>query len=350
LTKAQTFAEEVNKFLKGLKVAGGTFGEKSYPKDHFARKADATPGLRKAVLGQVYSICSTKEEEKEMVWEDARIPGNVIYSLLTGAPIGGLGLTPGENLKWKKIEDLLKTEGQTEDHEILSFEYIKNKKKYTVILDQAKIDEIRSHFDNKFMEELGEGLTALSKCATCSICYDDFNRCDMARLPCGHDLCTDCAEGLVPDYGPGATIENSRCTCPECRAPLPLTEIKPSAAENPHVIQAENWFKANPGGVPHGFRWGFCEVLSCACLFGQETACGEGEEAIDLKCESCRPKSGFKECPGCGVLTEKDGGCSHMTCICGHEWCWFCEGPYKQKWTDDDRCPCSDSEDDDYWG
>ena len=297
LSKAHAFAEEVNKFLKGLKVAGGTFGGKSYPEDHFAKKADAVPGLRKAVLGQVYSICSAKEEEKEMVWKDVPIPEPVIYSLLTGAPIGGLGLTPGENLKLKKIEELLKTEGQTEEHEIRHFEYTENKKQYTVVLSQAKIDEIRSYFDKKFWEELGEGLTALSRWATCAICYDNFNRCDMARPPCGHDLCKDCAKGLVPDYGPGDTIEDSRCTCPECRAPLPLTEIKPSAAENPYVIQAENWFKENPGGVPHGFRWGFCEVLSCACLFGQETACGEGEEAIDPKCESCRPKFGTKKCP-----------------------------------------------------
>jgi hypothetical protein len=38
-----------------------------------------------------------------------------------------------------------------------------------------------------------------------------------------------------------------------------------------------------------------------------------------------------KECPGCGVQTEKDGGCDHISCtICDTEWCFFCgeEVPY----------------------
>lgn len=36
---------------------------------------------------------------------------------------------------------------------------------------------------------------------------------------------------------------------------------------------------------------------------------------------------GAKECPGCGVVTEKVGGCDHITCMmkgCGAHWCFFC--------------------------
>ena len=28
-----------------------------------------------------------------------------------------------------------------------------------------------------------------------------------------------------------------------------------------------------------------------------------------------------KRCPGCGIATEKDGGCSLLACICGTGWC-----------------------------
>jgi hypothetical protein len=32
-----------------------------------------------------------------------------------------------------------------------------------------------------------------------------------------------------------------------------------------------------------------------------------------------------RPCPGCGILTEKNGGCNHMTCPqCKQEWCWIC--------------------------
>lgn len=31
----------------------------------------------------------------------------------------------------------------------------------------------------------------------------------------------------------------------------------------------------------------------------------------------------YRKCQ-CGVIIEKNQGCSHMTCICGHEFCYIC--------------------------
>jgi hypothetical protein len=32
-----------------------------------------------------------------------------------------------------------------------------------------------------------------------------------------------------------------------------------------------------------------------------------------------------KQCPNCSILTQKKGGCNHMTCRqCGQNWCWVC--------------------------
>ena len=52
-----------------------------------------------------------------------------------------------------------------------------------------------------------------------------------------------------------------------------------------------------------------------------------------------------KRCPkdhgGCGALTQRDGGCSHITCrVCRFEWCWLCNGKYKGKYTTGTQCPC----------
>lgn len=30
------------------------------------------------------------------------------------------------------------------------------------------------------------------------------------------------------------------------------------------------------------------------------------------------------KCPKCEIPIERISGCPHMTCPCGHEFCWFC--------------------------
>lgn len=38
----------------------------------------------------------------------------------------------------------------------------------------------------------------------------------------------------------------------------------------------------------------------------------------------------IQQCPGCGILVEKHGGCLHMTCrICRYEWSWDTGEPWK---------------------
>lgn len=37
-----------------------------------------------------------------------------------------------------------------------------------------------------------------------------------------------------------------------------------------------------------------------------------------------------KVCPGCKNRIQKNLGCMHMTCRCGHEFCWLCMGPWSE--------------------
>jgi hypothetical protein len=38
-----------------------------------------------------------------------------------------------------------------------------------------------------------------------------------------------------------------------------------------------------------------------------------------------------RQCPGCQVMTEKMGGCDHITCEpCGAHWCWRCGGHFTE--------------------
>jgi hypothetical protein len=36
----------------------------------------------------------------------------------------------------------------------------------------------------------------------------------------------------------------------------------------------------------------------------------------------------YKKCPKCGVFMERTQGCNHITCKCGHQWCFMCKADW----------------------
>jgi len=65
-----------------------------------------------------------------------------------------------------------------------------------------------------------------------------------------------------------------------------------------------------------------------------------GLDHVGVPCEKTKPplrqelqnwwwqKWHTRKCPRCGHRIQKNGGCNHMTCRCGHEICWRCGGDY----------------------
>ncbi|KAH7026381.1 uncharacterized protein B0I36DRAFT_330545 [Microdochium trichocladiopsis] len=41
-------------------------------------------------------------------------------------------------------------------------------------------------------------------------------------------------------------------------------------------------------------------------------------------------KETTRPCPKCKRHIHKYSGCDHITCICGHEWCYICSAPYSR--------------------
>eukprot|EP00049_Salpingoeca_infusionum_P018331 m.356736 g.356736 ORF g.356736 m.356736 type:complete len:371 (+) comp17614_c0_seq1:313-1425(+) len=73
-----------------------------------------------------------------------------------------------------------------------------------------------------------------------------------------------------------------------------------------------------------------CSVLFCTThgLGHQGQQCG-GSPSIWQRCQtSWWLWRNTRKCPGCTNRIEKNGGCDHMTCRCGHEICWRCGDSY----------------------
>ena len=54
----------------------------------------------------------------------------------------------------------------------------------------------------------------------------------------------------------------------------------------------------------------------------------------------------LKKCPQCRALVSKNGGCSHMHCICGCDWCWQCGSEYSDGYHSYRNCVMYDDPDD----
>lgn len=65
----------------------------------------------------------------------------------------------------------------------------------------------------------------------------------------------------------------------------------------------------------------FSERLRCEC---GHTAC----QACGMEPCECVPENvlqkGNRRCRKCNMEVNRTGGCNHMTCICGHEFCYIC--------------------------
>jgi len=98
--------------------------------------------------------------------------------------------------------------------------------------------------------------------------------------------------------------------CPKCGRLCP-PEVGPNDTVNARM-------RCNGCGA------GFCYYHSNAHE-EEGVTCAEYEARLIRESRALAKEIGAKECPGCRRLTEKNGGCNHMTCQqCRCHWCWIC--------------------------
>jgi hypothetical protein len=174
---------------------------------------------------------------------------------------------------------------------------------------------------------------------TCSLCFSHSPKGSLlpacGRSGCTQKICKNCQQGWYGLNKPGRIINTAAVACPFCRrAPTAKTLWKYG-----FTVQCVGDLKL---AIEQAGEWiyAWCRRCSHAKSYMERSCAREVPvDIVDWICEDCKvygdDEIDRKECPECGILTEKVGGCDHIECqvpTCGTHWCFFCG----EKSTEDD--------------
>ena len=193
---------------------------------------------------------------------------------------------------------------------------------------------------------------------TCQICFDDGLLVDDERnfgcVHCGMRFCNHCMEGHINARISERDVFPIQCLSYDCPGQIPHNTAKifiedeakqklerwRRLEEDPSVRECPSCCALVSGGSSKSPDL-ICPNPACAvtdfCYF-------HGAAHIGRSCKKSMKPPGVpimerlrvrlwqarhtRKCPKCHARIQKNGGCNHMTCRCGHEICWVCGGDY----------------------
>ncbi|KAI1505249.1 hypothetical protein F5X99DRAFT_275730 [Biscogniauxia marginata] len=203
----------------------------------------------------------------------------------------------------------------------------------------------------------------LSTTVRCTVCDDDKMVSEMPRRrritkDCKHEatVCKECVEQWITSSLEPITWD--RLKCPECPQLLKFGDVRAFASKDTferydllatkaalNKMGQFQWClnprcdagQINPAGCSKAKCYA-CESYSCAhhhVPWHHKESCAEYSHRTRKlrrgeKLSEQRVKEITKPCPGCNRNVNKYTGCDHITCICGHEWCWLCFATYRR--------------------
>ncbi|KAI0140018.1 hypothetical protein F4776DRAFT_571588 [Hypoxylon sp. NC0597] len=195
----------------------------------------------------------------------------------------------------------------------------------------------------------------------CIVCSDEKRVSEMPNkrritAACEHNsnMCKECVGTWIASSLD--TVTWDRLKCPECPQLLKYENVRAFATRqiferyDTLAVKAllssmpEFMWCLNPGCNSGQIHPTFCSRAKChACKrylcvrhnvpWHKGETCEEYERRTRRQRRNDRAseqhvKEIAKPCPGCKKNVHKFTGCDHVTCICGHEWCWLCFGRY----------------------
>jgi hypothetical protein len=180
-----------------------------------------------------------------------------------------------------------------------------------------------------------------SRCIVCwdsldGVCWENY-----VRLRCGEAYCVECVNEV---FKSALQFESNFPPLCGCKLPILLEETRRLLAQE-HLDRYDNvvpeWTSV------HRTYFANCLQYLDSQRFTEDTRYSECSKCNESTCRDCKASkiqhedgcpadldrerllelgtsNNWKQCSQCGNLIEKNQGCDHMTCICGHDFCYIC--------------------------
>lgn len=193
----------------------------------------------------------------------------------------------------------------------------------------------------------------------CTVCFADYKDVERVMLSCGHVCCKNCLNNMLDLSLKEKDTDHFKC--PACKEHFDETDVQ-KVTENRNKLNAfydvqlkeylakDNSVKhcptpdcpysfINENNQPGSMKCPACNRQYCSrCLFdhpvykpcaeeGKPKPAGKTSGKTKNMLDDEWIKNNTKKCPKCNANIQKNGGCLHMECRCGHKFCWVCLGP-----------------------
>ncbi|KAK6541425.1 hypothetical protein TWF694_007236 [Orbilia ellipsospora] len=184
--------------------------------------------------------------------------------------------------------------------------------------------------------------------AVCSICGDLSQSYRIFPLKCSHRYCIDCLRDHILHSLSQPSNQPPRC----CGESLPLKNAAEAlmSTELDTLMDRCDAYESSKqvscAKCKRDILQGYIKDSSAYCVECKEftcTHCGlelhdgicEEDKGMEMLLDTAR-REGWSKCDKCNHLVELTVGCFHMTCRCGHHFCYLCGKTWK-------TCDCPSS-------